>query len=101
MPEYEELDRRVLALWREIKHICGNIARKGWRPAFCWAGVFVLWYAYIDAPKHGIIVDLSAVNMLATILLGAFVTRGVEKVQETKAGFNGGIMGPGAATGEA
>ncbi len=66
-------------IWREVKHISGNIARKGWRPVFCWVVCYVVLYGYIVAPQQGIKIDLNAVNTLATVGLGMFITRGVEK----------------------
>lgn len=69
----------ALSIWREVKHISGNVARQGWRPAYCWVGAFIPLWAYVYAPAHNIQIDLGAVNTFATIILGAFVARSMEK----------------------
>lgn len=78
------------AIWNGL----GTTGRTGWRPAFCWAGIFILLFAYVIGPSNGITVDLASVNALAAILLGAFVMRGFEKANTPGIG-----MGPGAASG--
>jgi len=79
---------------REVWRGAGTLGRTGWRPAFCWVGCFILLFAYVIGPSNGVSVDLSAVNALAAILLGAFVMRGLEKANTKGVG-----MGPGAQAG--
>jgi hypothetical protein len=71
----------ALLFWQEIKLITGTIVRKGWRPAYCWIGAFIPLWAYVVAPQQGIQVDLSQVNVFSSIILGAFIVRGVERIR--------------------
>lgn len=70
---------RVYPVYEEFKVIAGLIIHRGWRPAFCWIGVFIPLWAYIVAPREGITIDLAQVNFFASIILGAFITRSFEK----------------------
>ena len=72
---------RAHSIYEELKTIVGLIVQRGWRPAFCWIGVFIPAWAYIIAPREGIHLDLMQVNAFATIILGAFITRSFEKRQ--------------------
>lgn len=72
---------RTFIAYEELKSIFGSIARRGWRPAFLWVSIYVVLYAYVIAPREGIAVDLGHVNTLASIGLGAFIMRGVEKLR--------------------
>ena len=72
---------RVNSAYQEIKTLIAALVHRGWRPAFCWIGVFIPAWAYIIAPREGIHVDLMQVNGFAAIILGAFITRSFEKRQ--------------------
>lgn len=87
----------ALQIYNHALRTVGRIAREGWRPAFCWAGVLVLGFTYIVAPIRGIAVDTAAANMVLTLLTGAFAVRGVEKHLERGSLMpGGGLVNPSA-----
>ena len=77
----EAPQNRAFSVYQELKTLAAILVHRGWRPAFCWIGVFIPAWAYIIAPREGIHLDLMQVNAFATIILGAFITRSFEKRQ--------------------
>lgn len=40
-PSREDLRKAFKACYRELKHICGNVSRRGPRPALMWAVIYI------------------------------------------------------------
>lgn len=77
--------------------LLARVSQSGWRPAFGWGGgtVLILAYkfAFIDAPLAGIALSgeyYFGLNAAATLFIGAFIARGVEKQMEIRAPLPGG-----------
>lgn len=86
---------------RTYNHISRKLDRffeTGWRRCYGWLGPLVAFYTFVWAPSHGISVDSGAVNVFLSTVLGAFVMRGVEKINEVRANPvpGGGMVNPAA-----
>lgn len=84
---------RALKIYNHVRHTADRVSERGWRRCFGWLGVGVAYFTFIYAPSHGIAVDAGAANAFLTMVTGTFVMRGVERINQIRAGFpDGGLV---------
>lgn len=98
-----ELEKIVLAAYREIKALAGRVIRAGWRPLIGWVGVYMMaGIAWRIA--HGLPLP-NVADILGAIIptMGVAFLRTFEKYAEGRLGasLEAGAVGPGAAAGAA
>ena len=84
----------VLQITNYLRALAARFGREGWRPVLGWVGIYVAYFAYIEAPARGIPLDYASVNtflgMVTAIALGRGVEKAVERGQVTMPG--GGLV---------
>lgn len=66
-------------LYSYARHDIQGVWKGGWRPALGFMGVYIAHFAYVVAPKAGIVMDYTSVNVFLGLVFLQALGRGLEK----------------------
>lgn len=95
----DEVAKVSRAVYREIKHVVGTVARRGWRPILPWIFIFVAggigWRVVSGLPLTVDVVQL--VGVLGPLVIPTVLSQWTRSI-ETRAGVanGGGLVNPAA-----
>ena len=80
-----------------VRGLAAKLGREAWRPVLGWVGIYVAYYAYIQAPQAGLTLDYASVNTFLGMVTAIALGRGVEKHMELRTPVpGGGLVNPAA-----
>lgn len=81
---YQHLRGDVAAAWRRLYD-------GGWRPLLGFMGAYIAHFSYVTAPKAGLAVDYTAVNVFLGLVFLQVLARGAEKAVQAFAERGGPV----------